>query len=398
MSKETKQPEVKDGKIVTKYDKKVARRKEEERREARTRRIAKITGIVIAVVAAVVIVVTSALSLNRIYREYIRIDGESVNQIEFDLYYSLTKNGILSQTLYGDVTYLDYFQSYLGYNSSKSDRSQMYNADKEYTWFDYFAGSTVSTIKEYKALLSLAEKNNFEYTKADEDYKEFTDEMKKAADEAGMSLSGYYKATIGKHATANNVEEFVREYLKAVAYEEAYYEANKASDDEVKKYYDEHKDDYDCVEYRSVYIRAEEKDNAESLAEAKKKAEELIKDASSTETLAKMAPDYVAKSDVETYKKDDATLMKEIYKSSLSDEEAKWLFNSGRKADDKTIFSDEENDQYHIVWFVKREYNKDNDETIRSVLYSKFYEKTMKPLVEAIEVEDTFNRIKMLEN
>ncbi|MBQ4283748.1 MAG: peptidyl-prolyl cis-trans isomerase [Lachnospira sp.] len=398
MSKETKKnvevTEAKEEKVLTKYDRKMQRRKAEEKKEARTRKIFKITSITVLVVALVSLVIATVFNVNRIYKEYIKIDGESISQIEFDMYYSLTKNSIVSQTLYGDMTYLDYFVSYLGYDTTKSDKVQDYS-DKN-SWFDYFGTSTLATIKEYKALNKLADEHGFEYADADKDYEEFIHELEHEAEHAEKSVGAYYKDLFGKHATKSNTESFVKEYLRAVAYEEHLYEHEKATDDEVKKYYEEHKDDYDCVEYHSVFVRAEEK-NDTALAEAKKKADELLKEATSVEALIEGCVDYVAKDDVETYKKEDATLMKDIYKGSLSTTESDWLFNKDRKKDDKTVLEDKTNYQYQVVYFVEREYDKDNDESIRATLYNEYYTELLKPLTEKMEVEDKHNRITVME-
>ncbi len=385
--------EVKEEKVVTKYDKKMQRRREEARKDARNRKIFKITSITVLLVAAIVLVTAIVLNVNKIYREYIKVNDESVSQIEFDMYYSLTKSGIVSQTLYGDVTYLDYFTSYLGYSADKSDKVQDYT--EEYTWFDYFATATLNTIKEYKALNKIADEKEFDYKDADSDYNEFIDEMKKSADEAGVSMGQYYKDVFGKHATKSNIEKYLKEYLRATAFEESYYESEKASDEEVKKYYEEHKDDYDTVEYHSVYIRAEEK-NDTALAEAKKKAEEFMNDVVSEKTFVEMCVDYVAKDDVETYKKENATLMTNISKNTISTKEADWLFNKDRKEGDKAVLEDETNYQYQVVYFLKREYDLDNNESIRATLYAEEYQKLIESYTKDMSV-DVMKRISVME-
>ena len=46
------------------------------------------------------------------------------------------------------------------------------------------------------------------------------------------------------------------EYLKADAYRTELTDSLKATDDEVKQYYEEHKDTYDQVDYREFTIKA----------------------------------------------------------------------------------------------------------------------------------------------
>ena len=85
------------------------------------------------------------------------------------------------------MTYGDYYSSYMGYKTSQSDKSQEYSTD--YTWYDFFANTAVSTIKETKALLEDADANGFTYDNADADYDEFIGKIKDAANEADTSYS-----------------------------------------------------------------------------------------------------------------------------------------------------------------------------------------------------------------
>lgn len=383
-------------KIVTKYDRKMERRRAEAKREARNKKIAKISTIAILAALAVALVTTLVISLDRIYREYIKVDGESVNQVEFDFYYSLTKGNVLNQQLAGNMTYLNYFESYLGYDSSKSDKKQMYDESKGYTWYDYFANATVSTMKEYNALLNLAEEKKFDYTDADADYEEFIKNVKEAAEKAKVSVSKYYKDTFGAYATKSSVDKYIREYLKATAYEEKLYDEKKPNDNEIKAYYEDHKDDYDMVDYRSVYVRAENKNDETALADAKRRATEFAASITSEETFVDNCIDYVAKDDVETYSKDEGSLMSDTYKGSLNTKEAEWLFSADRKKGDVTIIEDEANSQYEVLYFISREYDTDNNETIRSTIYGERYEELMKPYIDAVKIENKNNRIKML--
>lgn len=383
-------------KVVTKYDRKMEKRRAEAKREARNKKIAKISTIAILAALAVALVTTLVINLDRIYREYIKVDGESVNQVEFDFYYSLTKGNILNQQLAGNMTYLNYFEAYLGYDSSKSDKKQKYDETNGYTWYDYFANATVSTMKEYNALLNMAEENGFDYTDADADYEEFMNDAKEAAEKAEVSLSKYYKDVFGAYATKSSVDKYIREYLKASAYQEKIYDEKKPNDDEVKSYYEEHKDDYDTVDYRSVYIKAETENDEAALDDAKRRATEFAASITSEETFVDNCIDYVAKDDVETYSEDKASLVSDKYKSSLSTDESEWLFSADRKKGDVTVIEQKNNNRYEVIYFVSREYDMDNNEVIRSTIYSERYEELIKPYIEAVKVENKNNRIKML--
>ena len=96
-------------KVVTKYDRKMQKRKEEARKEAKRRFITK--WVCIAVLAGVILGSGTAigLKLNSIYNDYIEVDNDKISQIEFDFYYGIAKTNSLNTTLYGSMTYGDYY-------------------------------------------------------------------------------------------------------------------------------------------------------------------------------------------------------------------------------------------------------------------------------------------------
>ncbi|SDM57095.1 hypothetical protein [Lachnospira pectinoschiza] len=222
------------GKVVTKYDKKVAKRKEEERKAKRNKFIAKT--VALCLVAIIVISGVAAFSLRyyRIHTQFIKVNNENVSEIEFDFYYGMTKSTLFNTTLYSDMTYLDYYENYLGYSSSKKDKAQTYSDD--YTWYDYFASQTVDTIKEYKALLQLASEAGYEYTTADDDYNEFVENITSTAESNSMSVKEYVKSLYGDNASLSNIKSYILEVLEAQSYLEQLQEELAATDEEVAAY------------------------------------------------------------------------------------------------------------------------------------------------------------------
>ena len=118
MAKNNKNKQVQDStenaKVVTKYDKKMQRRHEEERKEARNKKIAIGSFWAIAALIVVIVAVNIWGNYNKIHNEFISVDDDKISGIEFDFYYQMTKQNMLSQTLYGSMTYADYFTSYMG--------------------------------------------------------------------------------------------------------------------------------------------------------------------------------------------------------------------------------------------------------------------------------------------
>lgn len=387
-----------DGNIVTKYDKKVQKREAEKKANARNR---KITVSVLAVIAAIAVIAGGYFTwshFNRVYKNYIVVDGQNVNQIEYDFYYSMAKNNILNQPLFDTMTYGDYFKSYMGYDRTKSDSSQIYDKDKGYTWFDYFAKTGLDTLKEYKALIKAADEKGFNYETQDADYEEFKSNVKKYAEESEVSEKEYYKLTFGKYATASSIEEYVFEYLKAAAYQEQLMEDYKPSDEEVEEFYEKNKDDYDDVTYRSLEIKAEVEDNEEALAaaKAKAKADEMVSLVDSEDKFASLCKEYTTSDDPSVYDDKDASLKKDALKSSVSEDIGKWLFAAERKKGDIIALEDKTNSRYVVLYFIDRGYDEDNDEVISSKIVSDRYSEFIKPYTDAITVEDKAHRIKEL--
>lgn len=92
----------------------------------------------------------------KVHKKFIEVDNTPVSQIEFDFYYGVAKSDLLNSSLYGTMTYASYFTSYMGYDTGKSDASQKY-ASSDNTWYDYFANTAVTKIKEFKALNKAAD-------------------------------------------------------------------------------------------------------------------------------------------------------------------------------------------------------------------------------------------------
>ena len=151
-------------KVMTKYDRKVAKRKAERAREIRNKKIAVSVALLLCIGLVIGIGTAVGVNLYKIYYSYIKVDGNPVSEIEFDFYYSLYKNSMLNQNVSSDMTYAQYLQSYMGYDMTKSDKKQKYSDN--YTWYDYFANNGVTSLKQYKTLLKIADERVFEYTTA----------------------------------------------------------------------------------------------------------------------------------------------------------------------------------------------------------------------------------------
>ena len=250
-------------------------------------------------------------------------------------------------------------------------------------------------IKEYKAVLKIADEKGFNYDKLEEDYKEFQDDLAKEAEEAEVSVGKYYKLVFGDYATEKSIKPYVDEYLKAVAYQEALEEEYKPSEDELKKYYEENKDDWDQVDYRMIEITAEKKDDEAALKAAKELAEKIQSSVKSEDDFKKQYEEH-ATGEEEDKENKDPSLVEGAYKGSVVEEVGEWLFDSKRKEGDMTIVEDEDNDTYTVVYFIKKYYDDDNDESMEYTIIGNKYSELVNPYIKDMKVDNKSNRIKML--
>lgn len=369
-------------KVVTKYDRKMQKRKEAERKEAKRRFITK--WVCIAVLAGIILGSGTAigLKLNSIYNDYIEVDNDKISQIKFDFYYGIAKTNNLNSTLYGTMTYGDYYTSYMGYKTSTSDKSQEYSTD--YTWYDYFANSAVSTIKETKALLEDADANGFEYDNEDADYDEFIGKLKDAATEADMSYSDYLKQLFGKKANEKRVKTFLKDYLKSTAYQDVLTEKLAATDEEVDEYYQSNKDTYDLFSYRIYTMTADSSDTAD-MANAKTEADKFASGVTSEATFVTQCRLY-SNDEEDKYADADASLVSEVKKSDIESACADWIVSSDRSEGDVTVIEDSANSCYYIVYYINRTYDGADDDTIKSTVLNKKYSEYIKKYTDEYSV------------
>ena len=277
MSKE-KQTEEKTDKIVTRYDRRMEKRRIEEEKERRSWKRFKIISLLIVVVIAAAIVISLGTSAYRKYaainNTYVRIGDHDVTRVEYDYYYYNSMTSYLN--MYGS------YVSMLGLDVSLPMDQQSYMGSEDLTWKDFFDQLAVTQLQQVKALVDEAEAEGFTYDDS-EDMAQFETDFAAEAESASQSVGQFYATAYGEYATESRVRPYIRENMLATAYYDHLIEQNRPSDEEVQAYYEENKNGYDTVTYRSFYFEAEtEEETTEEGTEAV--TEETTAD--STETAA----------------------------------------------------------------------------------------------------------------
>ena len=329
--------EVKNDKVVTKYDLKMQRR-EEEKAKAKKQMLTT-NGIMILMVLAVVAFIASFPIRSYLGRNeaYVTINGEEIKQVEFDYNYANVVNEYSS------------YLGLMGINTSQDLSTQMYT--ENLTWKDFFEEETVNNLKQTKALKAEADAAGFEFD-ASSEVDIFKTTMDEAAKAAGITTKAYVQQVYGPYATVDKLSVFVAENARVNAYFQQVSAEMTVSDDEINAYYEESKELYDCVDYYVAAFPAElaseaptEEETAKALEEAKKLAEAAEAD------LGKEGEEKLALSYYET-------------ESALGD----WLFDETRKQGDTTVLVDENSNICYAAKFTKRYRNETPTADVRVII------------------------------
>ena len=357
--KVTENKEQTEQKVMTKYDRKVQKRKEEKEKEKKEERISTAVGIVFLVALVCLVASFPIRTYLATHETYVVINGEKVNKVEFDYQYNLTKNNYITQ--YG--SYLAYF----GLDTSKDLSTQMYS--DTLTWQDYFEQMAVENLKQSKAMNAAAKAEGFTYDTTDE-YNTFKDTIKTSAASAGVSEKEYVRSIYGEYATMGRIAEYVKNDMVMNAYYQKLQEDNAPSDDEIQSYYEENKVNYDSVDYRLTTIEAELPTEPTELADpveatpapdtttdgttSSDSTQDTAYQPSDAEIAKAMEDAKVLADDAEKSVAKEGDAHENEKKSSVNYLISDWLFDDARKSGDTTIITNDNSHCYYVVAFEQR--------------------------------------------
>ena len=299
-------------KVVTRYDRKMQRRKEAKEKEQRQKKITTAVTVVVAIALVAWIASFPIRTYLATHETYIIVNGEEITKAEFDYYYS----NVVNQ-----------FSSFIAYLDE-----------------DFLEESTVNNIKQVKALKAEADTQGFTFD-ASEEIDAFKDTLKESAKTAGVSTSRYLKQAYGQYASLNRISGYLEESARADAYYDELTKKFEPSEEEIQAYYEEHSAEYELVDYYVSTFPA------------------MISDASSDEEIdAALSEAYEVALAAEpeiTYNGDE---QKNVKQDSIPSVIAAWLFDESRKEGDTTVIEDDSDYTYYTLGFVQRH----RDETPRA--------------------------------
>ncbi len=356
--------------------------KKSQKKSEKSKAAAKIVKMVVAIVLAVVVaggivwkVLDDTAAIKKNTTVFSLGDDIRVSEVEFTYYYSQYLNNIYS--------YAQQYAMYgmnIGIDPTKSPDEQNYGTDadgKEMLLSDYLKNETISALQSYKILYAEALKAGYKLT--DDEQKSIDDqveELRNTAAENKYSLNAYLKASYGKGIN----EKFLRKQLEMQNIVSRYQSdtSKKLTDSysaaDIKAVYDKDHSAYNAVDARTLSfaietLTAKDGETSEQLAtrqkaaaaKVKAEAEAALKACTSEKAFLEQAKKK--NSSTENYDAESATALNEAAKSTItsyvSEDAAKWAFDSARKAGDVKLFevgSDGNVTSYVILYINKGSY------------------------------------------
>ena len=356
--------------------------KKSQKKSEKSKAAAKIVKMVVAIVLAVVVaggivwkVLDDTAAIKKNTTVFSLGDDIRVSEVEFTYYYSQYLNNIYS--------YAQQYAMYgmnIGIDPTKSPDEQNYGTDadgKEMLLSDYLKNETISALQTYKIIYAEAIKAGYKLT--DDEQKSIDDqveELRNTAAENKYSLNAYLKASYGKGIN----EKFLRKQLEMQNIVSRYQSdtSKKLTDSysaaDIKAVYDKDHSAYNAVDARTLSfaietLTAKAGETSEQLAarqkaaaaKVKAEAEAALKSCTSEKAFLEQAKKK--NSSTENYDAESATALNEAAKSTItsyvSEDAAKWAFDSARKAGDVKLFevgSDGNVSSYVILYINKGSY------------------------------------------
>ncbi len=311
--------------------------------------------LVIILFFAAVIAGIVFLKVKKDNAPFIKVNGENISKAEFDYYRAVEKAGFLSQN--------SYYFSMFGLDISTIEE-QVYDGEMLFT--DYFDQLATQQIVRTKALRDAAKKEGYEYDTTAE-YEETINNVKEMAKEQDIEYNQYMKLIYGGDATEKALEPVIKENIYALSYEAKLQKDKRPTDDAVKAYYEENKDQYDSVDYHVLNISADlpatttdeagneveyqptEEELKAAMEEAKKKAEEK------RATVATEGEEHI-----------NVSMQNSYFHESLH----AFLYEDGRKAGDTSVMENTPYNGYLVASFEKRYLDETPTESARVIITS----------------------------
>lgn len=311
------------------------------------------------------------------------VDGQKISIGMYDYYYASI------------VSYYEQYASY-GYYSldTTKDYSKQYTTDDDgnkISWQKFFETEALKEVEQITTYYSKALEEGVTLTSAQKKtIEKQISTLKDSASQNDVSLDQYIKANFGTYCSEDTIRIMLEQYYLSANYKGKFKCETKVTDNDVDKYYNDHKNDYKKIEFyyiASPYDATDDNSKNESI----KTAEKIMAKMKDKKSVIALVPEVYSSyidSQVKSSMEQDSTLTEKkareeavkSYESNVvttvsgsdspfDDEMNTWLFSDDTKVGSKKYYIDESAGYIYIVLKTsKASVEEDETYTVRHIL------------------------------
>ncbi|MEE0305587.1 MAG: peptidylprolyl isomerase [Eubacterium sp.] len=311
------------------------------------------------------------------------VDGQKISIGMYDYYYASI------------VSYYEQYASY-GYYSldTTKDYSKQYTTDDDgnkISWQKFFETEALKEVEQITTYYSKALEEGVTLTSAQKKtIEKQISTLKDSASQNDVSLDQYIKANFGTYCSEDTIRIMLEQYYLSANYKGKFKSETKVTDNDVDKYYNDHKNDYKKIEFyyiASPYDATDDNSKNESI----KTAEKIMAKMKDKKSVIALVPEVYSSyidSQVKSSMEQDSTLTEKkareeavkSYESNVvttvsgsdspfDDKMNTWLFSDDTKVGSKKYYIDESAGYIYIVLKTsKASVEEDETYTVRHIL------------------------------
>lgn len=311
------------------------------------------------------------------------VDGQKISIGMYDYYYASI------------VSYYEQYASY-GYYSldTTKDYSKQYTTDDDgnkISWQKFFETEALKEVEQITTYYSKAIEEGVTLTSAQKKtIEKQISTLKDSASQNDVSLDQYIKANFGAYCSEDTIRLMLEQYYLSANYKGKFKSETKVTDNDVDKYYNEHKNDYKKIEFYYIASPYDATDD-DSKNESIKTAEKIMAKMKDKKSVIALVPEVYSSyidSQVKSSMEQDSTLTEKkareeavkSYESNavatvsgsdspFDDKMNTWLFSDDTKVGSKKYYIDEDAGYIYIVLKTsKASVEEDETYTVRHIL------------------------------
>lgn len=311
------------------------------------------------------------------------VDGQKISIGMYDYYYASI------------VSYYEQYASY-GYYSldTTKDYSKQYTTDDDgnkISWQKFFETEALKEVEQITTYYSKALEEGVTLTSTQKKtIEKQISTLKDSASQNDVSLDQYIKANFGTYCSEDTIRIMLEQYYLSANYKGKFKCETKVTDNDIDKYYNDHKNDYKKIEFyyiASPYDATDDNSKNESI----KTAEKIMAKMKDKKSVIALVPEVYSSyidSQVKSSMEQDSTLTEKkareeavkSYESNVvttvsgsdspfDDKMNTWLFSDDTKVGSKKYYIDESAGYIYIVLKTsKASVEEDETYTVRHIL------------------------------